>query len=68
MKYEWKPYAEIAWAAAIAAATYAVTLAATWTVDDFSDWQTILPALAAGAGRAALGAILPRIGKLFGLT
>ncbi len=67
MKYDYKPIAEIVWFAFVAALVYTATVIAEWNPDSFTEWRTYLPALGAGAGRAALGAIMPRIGKLFGL-
>jgi len=63
--YEWKPVAEAGWAALIAALVYAATVVATWDPDSVTEWQTLLPALAGGAGRAAFGAFIARIKLLF---
>lgn len=63
--YEWKPLAEAGWAALIAALVYSGTVAAEWNPDSFTEWRTLLPTLAGGAGRAALGALLARLKLLF---
>ena len=63
--YDFKPVAEAGWAALITALVYAGTVAATWDPDSFTEWRTLVPALAGGAGRAALGAFIARIKLLF---
>ena len=60
MKYDFKTLEELAWGAAVAALTFALT--ALVASDSVTDWRPWLVGVLAGAGRAAAGYVLSRIG------
>lgn len=59
MNYSLKWFEETAWAAAIAALTYIVTVAAAGMPTD--NWKAWVIALAAGVGRVAIAAVASRL-------
>lgn len=62
--YEWKPIAEVVWIGFVAALIYISSAIVAWNTDDLTQWRVILPSLFGGAGRAALGAMAPKLKTL----
>ena len=66
MSYLFKTWPELAWAVFVALVTYLYTIAQTGL--PAGDWKAITIAIAAGAGRAVLAAIMAFISKSGGFT
>lgn len=64
--YTFKTLQELIWAVVVALVTYLYTLAQTGL--PAGDWKAITIAIAAGAGRAVLAAIVAFISKTGGFT
>jgi|6_EtaG_2_1085325.scaffolds.fasta_scaffold02358_2 hypothetical protein len=58
--YDFKRLDELAWAAGVAAVIFAAQVLVEFDPDKIADWQTWAVSIAAGAIRAAAGAVLAK--------
>lgn len=58
MSYQFKPWAELAWAALVAAVVYILGALLIFEPAEILDWRSWLMALASGTVRAMAGALL----------
>jgi hypothetical protein len=66
LTYNFKALQEVGWAAVVAGVTYAAGVIGAGV--DPGDWRIWLPALAAGAGRAALAALAAKLSTSGGFS
>lgn len=60
MTYDFKGAQELAWGAAVAAATYLLTVLVTFDPETITDWRAWAIALGAGTVRAVAGFLIPQ--------